>query len=701
MLIPDCLRRFLSRSVPLSTPTDAARRRFLPCILGLSATALATGAARADRGNLATLPINVPDGVAGLDALGVLHAQLVKSTGSLTFRALQDRFAECINVKDFGATGEGTVDDTAAIQASHAAAAALGLPLFLPPGTYNVTGLVSITQPIIGWSRFNTKVVLVTSGINHLLRLADGVTGWSIREVTLDSQSNGLHGLSSHLATNIDIRRCQILNSGLCGIYITNAVNAVIEDCFINNSGSGSNAASARSGAGISVYACDGAIRKNTITNSGGANITGGSYIPSGDMDGYLDIDDNYCSNAGSVVKQDNITLYDSANARIRVRDNRCIKSVNHNIHVGGLDVEIRGNQCYDAAQNNILCSSRIAGTQILAPFVGGTVDDNTCDTAGLNNIGLDGVSQCTVSRNKCRHATGSGIVSLLSSINLEIIGNTINSPNSAGILIGGMIDGVVALNTITSPGMNCIQIHPSEDLIAINALNTSITNNTLHGGKYAVWSTDNGSLIVALNISTSTASNANPFNVLNSTLVFGNFGGAQAQGLTWGSAVGASSSYGSAIGYQALTKIRYGFHAVASGILLAQGDAQGGKTVLRGSTGSGTTCTLTADGSPANAHNIVNLVTGSVIKIAGDVLVRDSVGNCASFNIRAAAKNNGGKVSIVGAPIVTSDAADSAASSWTVSVTADATNFGFKILVTAVSDAYADAFLAVTELVH
>ena len=53
------------------------------------------------------------------------------------FRSLQNKFQECISVKDFGAVGDGITDDSAALQAAILAATP-GNVLFWPPGTYVV-----------------------------------------------------------------------------------------------------------------------------------------------------------------------------------------------------------------------------------------------------------------------------------------------------------------------------------------------------------------------------------------------------------------------------------------------------------------------------------------------------------------------------------------------------------------------------------
>ena len=85
----------------------------------------------------------------------------VTPTGATTARTLAARFADVINVKDFGAVGDGSTDDTAAIQAAMNAVPAVGAIVYFPAGTYLVTAqLTSTDKPIyiLGQGMFITRI---------------------------------------------------------------------------------------------------------------------------------------------------------------------------------------------------------------------------------------------------------------------------------------------------------------------------------------------------------------------------------------------------------------------------------------------------------------------------------------------------------------------------------------------------------------
>lgn len=63
----------------------------------------------------------------------------VTATGSTTGRTLTDRFADVVNVKDFGAVGDGVTDDTAAIQA----AVNTNKTVYFPEGTYKTNTTIT------------------------------------------------------------------------------------------------------------------------------------------------------------------------------------------------------------------------------------------------------------------------------------------------------------------------------------------------------------------------------------------------------------------------------------------------------------------------------------------------------------------------------------------------------------------------------
>ena len=104
-----------------------------------------------------------------------LHASII-ATGSITSRTLQDRFADIVNVKDFGAVGDGITDDTVAIQNSiNSVSSGQYIELFFPKGIYNISGTVINNGRIISWKR-DVQSHFIGSGIINGVYISPEVT---------------------------------------------------------------------------------------------------------------------------------------------------------------------------------------------------------------------------------------------------------------------------------------------------------------------------------------------------------------------------------------------------------------------------------------------------------------------------------------------------------------------------------------------
>lgn len=153
--------------------------------------------------------------------------------------------AGVLNVRDFGAVGDGVADDTAAINAALAAprpAGASAKTIYLPDGIYRVTGTVAFAESrtvMQGQSRAGTIIRLTDNAANfqnpaaprHVLstRLATGFSAnefrVSIFDLTVDSGvgNPGAHGVKFHpnnqgSMRNITIRTSDPARVGVIGL---------------------------------------------------------------------------------------------------------------------------------------------------------------------------------------------------------------------------------------------------------------------------------------------------------------------------------------------------------------------------------------------------------------------------------------------------------------------------------------------------
>jgi hypothetical protein len=101
-------------------------------------------------GNLAwTTPGAVPDAAVGVKGILSLNGDLAGTATAPTVPGLASKIAivnQALNVKDYGAVGDGVADDTAAIQAALNAVTVGGRAVYLPAGRYKVTSTLTVTQ---------------------------------------------------------------------------------------------------------------------------------------------------------------------------------------------------------------------------------------------------------------------------------------------------------------------------------------------------------------------------------------------------------------------------------------------------------------------------------------------------------------------------------------------------------------------------
>lgn len=103
----------------------------------------------------------------------------VIAAGSTVSRTLQDRFADEINVKDFGAKGDGVNDDTAAINSAYNAASSKSAKVFFPAGTYLTTGNIAkfLSVIAVGDGKIKRDSEIFDVGENSVNRLYASTNG--------------------------------------------------------------------------------------------------------------------------------------------------------------------------------------------------------------------------------------------------------------------------------------------------------------------------------------------------------------------------------------------------------------------------------------------------------------------------------------------------------------------------------------------
>ena len=151
-----------------------------------------------------------------------------------------------VNVLDYGATGNGSTDDTVAIQA--AASAATNRVLYVPAGTYRLTSVITIpvTTSIQGEGIGKTNFVQATANTGAFKTASASLAylQWNGFTVTGAGYGTGtsigvLMGETTYGTNYCQLHNIEVTNFGAANLRLVNGFRCSIEEVFVHGSDTG------------------------------------------------------------------------------------------------------------------------------------------------------------------------------------------------------------------------------------------------------------------------------------------------------------------------------------------------------------------------------------------------------------------------------------------------------------------------------
>ena len=252
-----------------------------------------------------------------------------KTNGKAEDASASSSPGEAINVKTYGAVGDGATDDSAAFSAAlKALGDAGGGVCVVPKGTYNISA-TGITAPykaavssgvhLVGENRDACVLRVSAMPRNHLLQ-CDG-DNWSVENLTFDMEdytsSVGLAAIACK-GNNWRLSNCAVLRSGRWGIAAFGGSNWLIEGNYITRTVPGATPprgailvtaqqgiwskhgrviGNVCNGVGITFSGDDGLVAKNRVTRSGSGS---GIFVQGAPSTHAPTVTGNICSDGSS-----------------------------------------------------------------------------------------------------------------------------------------------------------------------------------------------------------------------------------------------------------------------------------------------------------------------------------------------------------------------------------------------------------------
>lgn len=378
------------------------------------------------------------------------------------------------SVVSYGATGDGTTDDTTAIHAARDAAGVGGTVLF-PAGTYLANNLAANVAnqtwelapgAVIKMKTAATNAVYVTAdnvtlsggifdcsngtandGSQHPVRI-DG-DGCTVRNVTI--KDSPLYGIVGFNGNKFTVTGCTITNSWGPGIWVQNSTAAVsnIYDILITNNVVDNSAGGDRS-SGIGLYGNSTTQRVNRAVIAG--NIITLPYdqppVDTGSI-GAVNCSDFVVTD--NVCKGGHIGISTPSAVRAVISNNTVLGFTGYGIELPGTNANVRiiGNAIDPDGQSGDSGITANTGTQSNITIAGNTITGMVPTGAVLIRFGsgstVDGVS-ITGNTLRSAHSAYIGILSNGAVSNLAVSGNVFDGLSAANARAMEFLNAITGL---------------------------------------------------------------------------------------------------------------------------------------------------------------------------------------------------------------------------------------------------------------
>lgn len=369
-----------------------------------------------------------------------------------------------INVKNFGAVGDGVTDDTAAIVAALTASQVVYFPA--STGQYMTTGFVlPSAHTIFGHGQVAIKMMPDVG--NHVITLANGGIGQEVIDIEIDGNkanvpAGGIGIACSSIGggvTRTVLRGVYVHDTGADGTRFFGATCQYINvtQCRFENC----TTAGLTSDDTIQYFTWHGNIALNNGTHGIGWIGTA--------LDGVIS-SCNSSNNGQAVPSADNFTGYNSNCARISIIGNISTGGKNNCMHFGGNFYTYSGNEVSGATEYGMLHQSELPGGTVVTSNGVSMVANTISGCSGPAGLAVSSCNSATLTGNSVQNNANAGI-DLINCSHSMVCSNSIRSNGSGLHVVTGGVDLNISTNIICDN---------TADGIDLDALSVSIVNANL-----------------------------------------------------------------------------------------------------------------------------------------------------------------------------------------------------------------------------